>query len=435
MDAEGNVYVTGEIFGRVVPEIGITTTVELDPLGGGFGTTDMGGLVAKYTPDGTLAWAKPLVTAAGDEGAMAFAEGERLTVDAEGRVYASGEVSFGPVDFGGIVLDSGEDFDPDLYLVQYDANGTAQWAFTLAGEGARFVNSEMRVSPDGGILWTGYFRGTVDFDPGDGDAMRTALTYPTGTSFDDAFTAYYDESGGYNWVRQISGVYNQEVLSYYADATAEGRTFLIGQATPAEQIEPPDGPLVGNGDAVETLLIEYSLAEGALQNLYVTEDPPPNGDRSRVDIWGMEIAPSGKLYLVGLVTTLSNQIPFDFDFGGGETTLPIDERGLFLARYDATLRPVADEDGPATAAAFALSQPYPNPARQARVTLALDATQTVRIALFDVLGRRVRTLHDGPLAAGEHAVEVDGAGLPSGVYFVRATGEGTSRTVPVTLLR
>lgn len=435
VDTDGNVYVTGEIFGRVVPEIGITTTVELDPLGGGFETTEMGGLVAKYTPDGTLAWAQPLVTAAGDEGAMAFAEGERLAVDAEGRVYASGRFSFGPIDFGGIVLGSGEDFDPDLYLVQYDADGAAQWAFPLGNEGARFINSEMKVSPDGGVLWTGYFRGTVDFDPSDGDATRTALTYPTGTSFDDVFAAYYDESGALEWVRQVSGVFNQEVVNYYLDTTAEGRAFLIGEASPAEQIEPPDGPLVGNGDAVESLLVEYTLAEGTLEALYVTEDPPPNGDRSDVQIYGMDIVPSGKLYLLGLVTTLNGEIPYDFDYGGGESTLPVEGTGLFLARYDATMTPVAGEDGPATAAAFTLSRPYPNPARQARVTLGIDAAQTVRIALFDVLGRRVRALHDGPLVPGEHAVEIDGAGLPSGVYFVRATGEGISRTVPVTLLR
>ena len=43
------------------------------------------------------------------------------------------------------------------------------------------------------------------------------------------------------------------------------------------------------------------------------------------------------------------------------------------------------------------------------------------VAVYDALGRRVATVHDGPVAA-EQAFTVDVSGLPAGVYVVRASG-------------
>ncbi len=63
-----------------------------------------------------------------------------------------------------------------------------------------------------------------------------------------------------------------------------------------------------------------------------------------------------------------------------------------------------------------------------------------RLAVYDVTGRRVRTLADGFASGGEHAVRWDGtdeAGrqLPSGIYFCRLEGAGASRVRKMALLR
>ena len=58
----------------------------------------------------------------------------------------------------------------------------------------------------------------------------------------------------------------------------------------------------------------------------------------------------------------------------------------------------------------------PNPsAGDATVTLALDAPGAARVVVFDALGRRVAVLHDGPLAVGEHAFEIDAGRLAPGL--------------------
>lgn len=79
---------------------------------------------------------------------------------------------------------------------------------------------------------------------------------------------------------------------------------------------------------------------------------------------------------------------------------------------------------------------FPNPAsRTMSLQLAVPITGEVTVEVYDVLGRRVAVLHDGPLAAGPHALRFDAAALPSGVYVVRAVAPAGVVTRRVTLLR
>ncbi|MDX1421352.1 MAG: M36 family metallopeptidase, partial [Rubricoccaceae bacterium] len=96
----------------------------------------------------------------------------------------------------------------------------------------------------------------------------------------------------------------------------------------------------------------------------------------------------------------------------------------------------AAEDG-AAPAAFRLSAAAPNPfAERAALTLEVARTQPVRVGLYDALGRRVALLHDGELAGGvAHRLSVEAAGLASGTYFVRVSGEGFAATERLTLLK
>jgi hypothetical protein len=79
--------------------------------------------------------------------------------------------------------------------------------------------------------------------------------------------------------------------------------------------------------------------------------------------------------------------------------------------------------------AFALEKTYPNPAGgRATVEYALPEQSDVTIAVYDVLGRRVATLADGPEEAGRHTARLDGGQMPSGTYFVRMRAEGFQQT-------
>ncbi|HEX8384766.1 MAG TPA: T9SS type A sorting domain-containing protein, partial [Rubricoccaceae bacterium] len=100
------------------------------------------------------------------------------------------------------------------------------------------------------------------------------------------------------------------------------------------------------------------------------------------------------------------------------------QNGLFVLRP--TGLAVASSDGPADGATgYALSVPVPNPtAGGARLTLSVDAVQSVTASVYDVTGRRVATVFEGPAAPGATVqIDVDGSALPPGVYVVRVTGE------------
>ncbi len=86
---------------------------------------------------------------------------------------------------------------------------------------------------------------------------------------------------------------------------------------------------------------------------------------------------------------------------------------------------------------FVLSEPYPNPFNpQTRFTLTTARTERVRIEVVDLLGRRVRLLHDGELRGGApETFTFEAAGLPSGPYQIRALGETFVAARSVMLLK
>ena len=63
---------------------------------------------------------------------------------------------------------------------------------------------------------------------------------------------------------------------------------------------------------------------------------------------------------------------------------------------------------------------YPNPFNAVtRLAYSLPRAANIRLTVFDVTGREVRTLVERMQEGGRHEVFFDGAGLPSGLYLVR----------------
>lgn len=87
--------------------------------------------------------------------------------------------------------------------------------------------------------------------------------------------------------------------------------------------------------------------------------------------------------------------------------------------------------------AATLSAPTPNPFREAaRLTLTVQRSERVTAAIYDVLGRRVVTLHDGPVHPNAPLVlSADGSALAPGLYVVRIDGEVSHLTRRVVRVR
>ena len=112
--------------------------------------------------------------------------------------------------------------------------------------------------------------------------------------------------------------------------------------------------------------------------------------------------------------------------------------GTFTFILQNIIEPTAvEEERPELPDTHVLSAAYPNPfTPQAAFTLTVRRSQNVRIALYDLTGRRVDTLFEGFLqAATPHRFTIQSRDLPSGVYVYRVVGEGFSDSRKVVLVR
>lgn len=101
-----------------------------------------------------------------------------------------------------------------------------------------------------------------------------------------------------------------------------------------------------------------------------------------------------------------------------------------------------DEDGAAPIIEeYRLSQNYPNPFNP-ETTIRFNVPKSVDLTLkvYDLLGRLVKTLHEGRIAAGEHEVVWDGTNdlgqeVSTGIYYYQMSTKGFTRTHRMVLLK
>ena len=102
--------------------------------------------------------------------------------------------------------------------------------------------------------------------------------------------------------------------------------------------------------------------------------------------------------------------------------------------YDPWLTEVGIE-GPALESPLGLSV-LPNPAcSDATILFELPSEGVVGIGVYDLAGRLLETMVDGPMTPGEHSVVFVGGSLASGVYLVRLQSGSQVATSRVVLIR
>jgi hypothetical protein len=83
-----------------------------------------------------------------------------------------------------------------------------------------------------------------------------------------------------------------------------------------------------------------------------------------------------------------------------------------------------------------LHQNYPNPFNPVTVIeYALPSAMQVRLEIFDIMGRQVKTLVDQIMPAGQHQAVWDASYVSSGTYFYRLYAGDHIQTRFMTLIR
>jgi hypothetical protein len=143
------------------------------------------------------------------------------------------------------------------------------------------------------------------------------------------------------------------------------------------------------------------------------------------------------------LTALLPADAWDLD-GDGDTSepLPLDILGaprvagasVDMGAYEGGV-PVGVES-PRTSSARPAMTVAPDPTRgDITLTVDLPAAGHARVALYDLLGRQVAIVQEGPLPAGAHRLTVPTGGLGAGTFVVRLEVDDEAAVRRVTVLR
>ncbi len=394
--------------------------------------------VLKYTNAGVLEWVR---TATGDASSGFTEIG----------IYKDQLILTGPYDYGALTF---SESDTTYTIPEKGADQIVHMSYSTEGEilwiespdhsgswpfGLFLVASDMSVDTNGNSFITGAAFDAVDFDhDGVPDTPTEKMTM---------FVAQYNLNG------QFQQVYTFETGSgWLLDADSANRLILAGSFNGSIDLDGP-GPYPSitsmPGNDFELFLTQLRLPDQTLPVELLTFTALAAGDA---------------VTLSWTTASETNNAGFDVQHRvddtwktiahvpGNGTTVdahdyrhPIDR--LAPGRHVFRLRQV-DFDGAftfsaeaettvAAGAALVLGEAYPNPFNpQTTFTVALARSGWVNVALYDALGRQVRVLHEGPLAGeASHRFVIDGSGLPSGVYLVRAVGGAYQASTRVLLVK
>lgn len=189
----------------------------------------------------SLAWAKQM------EGS-GHGAATSIAVDAGGNVYTTGSFS-GTADFdpgAGIYNLTAFSANDDLFVSKLDNSGNFLWAKQLGG--ATFTSSARSIAVDAGgnVYSTGYFSGTIDFNPGAGTYNLMA------PGAYDVYVLKLDSSGNFAWAKQfIAGSGNTD-YGYSIAVDDSGNVYTAGQFMSTCDFDPGAGiynlTAAGNSD-------------------------------------------------------------------------------------------------------------------------------------------------------------------------------------------
>ncbi len=268
-----------------------------------------------------------------------------------------------------------------------------EWAHALAGAD-RVSTGTLAVDNQGNVYITGYFEGTIDFDPGE-----DTVTLTTGVGFGQgsAFLAKYDAQGNFLWVKEFVGTAK-------AMAVNDAETlFITGTFSGTADFDLNEGVAeltsAGNSD----IFVAAYHAQGDYINAFRVGGPGLDG------VEDIAFDAAGYFYITGEFNGVA-----EFDPGPGTHLLEsVGGVNVYLAKYSSTGNLI-----------HAFSLDGANPGGDTGVALAIEASGNV------ILGGRFLgaiDLDPGPGTDLFTAVGLDGFIAkydPTGNYISGHTYDG-----------
>lgn len=379
-DQQGNVYIAGWFtnsgqFG----DIFIT----------GGGNEDV--FLAKLDSYGNWLWA---INAPGTD----YGTAQSLCVSETGYAYVSGAF-MSEVQFGGTTLASAG--NKDIFIAKSDSDGNWLWA-KRAGATGEDYGYGIAVDNASNVLLTGIFQDYAIFG-------QIPLA---GNGSYEGFVAKLDSLGNWQWAQSMGGSGMDSGVGVCADGS--GNCIVTGCYTGTAEFGEVEFTSLGNYD----IFVAKLTANGIW--VWVKTAGGPDFDYS----WDIDQDSAHNTCIAGFFVG-------SFGFDG----LSMDGAGGYDA-FVAALSPEVDSDDPVHVPALdpVSLTATPNPCRgvcelKARHAHGPLPHPQVEVAIYDIKGRKVKTLDSSFDSTGEACVAWDGCdslgrACPSGIYLTRLSAGG-----------
>jgi hypothetical protein len=355
IDASGKIYVSG--FFTQNANFNGQNIVSSNPFAETF--------IAKYDDAGNLIWVKKSAS-------QHLTSGNGITFSKQNKIlltgYYSGAISFG----ADTVFSSSPDYE--IFLAQFDLDGTIQW-LKSAGGAYEDVANAVACDPSGNAFITGYYAGSSKFD---------SYTL-SNKNYNDVFIAKYDVNGVCQWAKGAGGI----SLDFGNAITTDnnGNVFFCGQYTNSFQIE--NETLTGPDRN-----IFFASYDGS-GNLRWAKDAGESGADCAL---GIAVSSDNKVYVTGF---------YLYRCLFGNILLPLPEaEDLFLAKYDPSALVISDLGAEKY---FEISS---NPVQEKLSLNFLQAINGSSISIKNTIGAELFSTE----VKSENEI-IDVGFLPAGVYF------------------
>lgn len=235
-------------------------------------------VVARLDASGSELWAKRFV--GGTSGTTLG-----VAIAANGSVYAVGNATGGPIDFGGGAIPGGGALQ--VFVVAFDASGNHLWSMLVGDAGNQYV-SGVAVDAAANVYVTGSFEGSITFG---GSTLTSAGNF-------DVFLVKLDAAGNHLWSKPFGDASSQ--FSYGVATDAAGNVVVAGSQTGA--VDYGGGPLTAAGGT------DAFVARFDASGNHVWSHIHGNSANQRAYAVGMDAA--GDIALTGSFGS-------SIDFGGG----------------------------------------------------------------------------------------------------------------------
>ncbi len=253
----------------------------------------------------TFEWAKSM---GGDYG---LATGIDIAVDNFNNVYTTGtfegKVDFDPDISGVFNLTTSGYANRDIFISKFDNSGNFIWARQISGSSNNYeYPSSIVLDGSGNVYLTGYFKNTIDFDPGPGVFNLTSSGFCS-------FILKLNSSGNFVWVKQLGGGFG-DVKSSSLTLDIAGNIYTTGNFWHTADFDPGPGiynltpsgtdAFISRLDSSGNFVWARGLASASSSNYTY-------GNSIAIDIWGY-------VYTTGYFTGTT-----DFDPGAGTYNLTV----------------------------------------------------------------------------------------------------------------